>query len=69
MTDDLYKIVETDNFDGDYPDEKFVNIPATSQIKAQRIAQMINEALSGHGASRFWKVVPTDYELQGGFEP
>jgi len=26
-----YKIVETDNFDGDYPNESFVNIPISTK--------------------------------------
>ena len=33
-----YKIVETDNFDGDYPDEMFVNLPAAKKEEAERLA-------------------------------
>ena len=35
-----FKVVEGDNFDGDYPDEKFVNVPATTKEKAQAIADV-----------------------------
>lgn len=65
-----YKIVETDNFGGDYPDEKFVNVPATTKEKAQKIAYAINEAFDQGGMqARFWEVKPEDYKLQPGFEP
>ena len=63
----MSRIVDTDNFDGDYPDESFVLFPMPQET-AQRIADMINEA-AGPGSSRFWKVVPNDYQLQPGFEP
>jgi hypothetical protein len=38
-----YKIIETDNFGGDYPDEKFVNLPAATKEEAERLADLINE--------------------------
>ena len=65
-----YKIVETDNYGGDYPDEKFVeNLPyMTSKLKAEQIAEAINSAVATTH-SRFWKVVEMPYELQPGFEP
>ncbi len=63
------RIVETDNYGGDYPDEKFLNIARVwDRDKAQAIADAINEAHRPN-SSRFWKVVPDDYELQPGFEP
>ncbi len=64
-----YLIVNTDNFDGDYPDEKFVeNLPALlSKEHAQRIADAIND--SGPYSPRFFKVVEEGYQLQPGFEP
>lgn len=63
------KIVETDNFAGDYPDEKFVNVPSLSPDIANKICELINEACSGEAVLRFWKVVDDDYDLVGGFEP
>jgi hypothetical protein len=63
------KIVETDNFDGDYPDEKFVNLPLLSQRTAENICETINLECSGDNAPRFWKVVKDDYKLRPGFEP
>ena len=59
-------IVETDNYDGDYPNEKFVSLPSMSKEKAEKIAKAINENLC---SDRYWKVVEYGYELQGGFEP
>jgi hypothetical protein len=65
----FFRIVETDNFGGDYPDEKFVNLPVTTEAKAQVVAKAINSIFGGDDAPRYWKVVPTDYKLQPGFEP
>lgn len=66
-----FKIVETDNFGGDYPDEKFVNLPSMSKKNADMVADAINAALCPHAefCHRFWKVVPENYVLQPGFEP
>lgn len=63
-----YKIVETDNFAGDYPDEKFVNIPALPKEKAEAIAEAINAAFTDD-CPRYWMVRFEDYKLQPGFEP
>jgi len=60
------RIVNTDNFGGDYPNEKFVLWPLPEN-KAKRIADILNEG-NQHEA-RFFKVVPDDYKLQPGFEP
>jgi hypothetical protein len=65
-----YKIVETDNFGGDYPDEKFLNLPATSYDKAVSIANAINATFNPDGhADRYWMVRPENYKLVPGFEP
>lgn len=65
----FYKIVETDNFGGDYPDEKFVSLPPMTKEKAEAIAGAINQHLSGNHCDRYWKVVDSDYTLSPGFEP
>lgn len=65
-----FRIVETDNFGGDYPDESFVNLPPMPKESAERIARAINDELCNHDyARRFWKVVEDGYKLQPGFEP
>lgn len=65
-----YRIVETDNFGGDYPDEKFVGLPLLSKLEAEAIAEAINKTLCNHDDSdRYWKVVKNGYELQPGFTP
>lgn len=70
VTMKYYRIVETDNFRGDYPDEKFVGLPLLSEVEAEFIAKAINEALCNHdGSDRYWKVVEDGYGLQPGFEP
>lgn len=62
------KIVETDNFGRDYPDEKFVNLPSMTLEHAQRVVDALNGGFSDRN-ERFWKVVENDYKLQPGFEP
>jgi hypothetical protein len=66
-----YKIVETDNFGGDYPDEKFLALPPTEDRNAiHAIADLINATFCNHEASpRFWKVVLLPYKLEGPFTP
>ncbi|MCB1865188.1 MAG: hypothetical protein KDG50_07130 [Chromatiales bacterium] len=64
----MARIVETDNHGGDYPDEKFVDLPTMSQPHARRVANAINASFPKDWG-RFWKVVADDYELQPGFEP
>ena len=63
------KIIETDNFGGDYPDEQFVNLPILSKENAETICDVINTVCSGDSAQRFWRVVDDNYKLIGGFEP
>jgi hypothetical protein len=63
------RIVETDNFDGDYPNEKFVNLPPLTLKDAQEICKSINAACSGENAPRYWKIVDDNYKLRPGFEP
>lgn len=64
------KIIETDNYGGDYPDEKFVNLPTMNPEYAEKICKAINDCLCRDSTSRrYWRVVLDDYELVGGFEP
>lgn len=65
-----FNIVETDNYGGDYPDEKFVeNLPyLLTKDAAKKIADAINSTVPA-SHSRYWKVVEMPYELQPGFEP
>ncbi len=62
------RIVETDNYGGDYPNENFV-LHHMSNKAAKEIVDVINKCCSGELASRYWKVVNNDYKLQPGFEP
>ena len=61
------RIVETDNYGGDYPNEKFVNLPPMSLEHAREVANAINGF--GEDCPRYWKVVKNDYTLRPGFEP
>jgi len=63
----MFRIVETDNFGGDYPDESFAG-PPLNEEDANRIANDFNEA-ARKNHPRFWKVVPVGYKLQPGFSP
>lgn len=62
------RIVETDNFGRDYPDESFLPIPALDWVQAEVVAKIINEA-AGENNLRYWKVVDMNYKLAPGFEP
>ena len=62
------RIVETDNFGGDYPDEKFLNLPRMKKEHAKKVAKAINESF-GEMSNRYWKVVENDYVLRPGFTP
>lgn len=65
----MAKIVNTDNFGGDYPDERFVkNLPRLTTEHAKRICEAINAGLP-ENHDRYFKVVEDDYQLQPGFEP
>lgn len=67
-----FRVVETDNFDGDYPDESFASGLVTEK-GAGLIADIMNQCWSGPSASRFYKVekdtFENPYKLQPGFEP
>jgi hypothetical protein len=73
-----YRLVNTDNFGGDYPNERWVEtedengpLPLEFATKdAARVhADTLNDAFSGNNAPRYFKVVKMPYELQPGFEP
>lgn len=66
------KIVNTDNYGGDYPDEKFVNLPTMDEESCKKVCDIVNDYCDPPGsndATRFYKTVPNDYELAPGFEP
>ena len=64
------KIVETDNYGSDYPNEKFVNLPRMSVDDAHLVCKAINKAcFKSDEAPRHWIVVPDDYKLKPGLEP
>jgi hypothetical protein len=65
----MAKIIHTDNFAGDYPDEKFVTgLPVMNAESAKIICDAINSTTGEH-APRWYAVVEDDYVLQPGFEP
>lgn len=65
----MAKIIHTDNFGGDYPDEKFVEgLPVMNAEQAQSVANAINMIIGQH-SPRYYRVVPDDYKLVPGFEP
>lgn len=49
----MARIVETDNFARDYPDEKFVNIPPIPPAVAEHLCELINSYASGPRAPRY----------------
>lgn len=74
----VFKIVETCNFGGDYPNERFLTVTdsegkstplvCTNEKRAEAIADMLNGPFAEDNP-RWWKVVPSTYILQPGFEP
>lgn len=68
---DTWRLVETDNFGGDYPAEKWACPYTFTSLKVVKKAQ---EALNLHvcpepHSDRYIKVVELPYDLQPGFEP
>lgn len=64
----MSRIVDTDNFGGDYPNESFV-LFQMSESAAKEFAELLNKYFGGEQAPRYWKVVDNDYELAPAFEP
>ena len=64
-----YRIIDTDNFGGDYPDEKVVAAGITYKPFADTMAEALCKKYSENGGRRFYLVVEDDYELKPGFEP
>jgi hypothetical protein len=64
----MKRIVETDSFGRDYPNEKWLQIPPLCEHQAKVLADIINGA-AGEDSDRYWKVVDLDYELSPAFEP
>jgi len=62
------RIIETDNFGGDYPNEKFLDLPLMTEAHAKAVCDAINRGFPPDNP-RYWEVVPNDYKLQPGFEP
>lgn len=56
------KIVETCNYDSDYPMETFVSLPSMQKEHAEAVVAQINKGF-GMYHPRFWKVVDDKYQL------
>jgi hypothetical protein len=63
------RVIDTDNFGGDYPGEKFVS-GVLSEEEAQKLKDKLNkEFCKGNHSPRWHQVVADDYELVPGFRP
>ena len=62
------RIVNTDNFNGDYPNESF-ELWQMNEAAAEEIAAIFNKYFSGPHSPRYWKVVADNYVLAPAFEP
>jgi hypothetical protein len=68
---ETWRVIDTDNFGGDYPNESFVAVGIKTEAEAQRYADAANKQMGEH-ALRFLKVVKhieIGYSLAPGFEP
>ena len=64
------KIIDTDNFGGDYPNEKVIAANIKNPDHAKIMCNALNDKLCNSDyAPRFYKVVDDDSVLQPGFEP
>jgi hypothetical protein len=63
------KIIDTDNFGGDYPVEHDIAVGIKDKQKAAVMCEALNARFSGAGASRFYRVEEDDYKNGIGFEP
>lgn len=63
-----WRLVDTDNQGGDYPNEKFIDIYCMSEEHAKAIAKAINDGY-GDESPRYTKVVKDTYTLQPCFIP
>ena len=74
----MFKVIDTDNYDGDHPDEHVISMtdhegkscPLTFNTKedAQVIANAFNQ-INYRGSTRFFAVADSTYKLRGPFEP
>jgi len=62
----MKRIVDTDNFGRDYPDERFVVPFAMDEEDAETVCRILN-AWSGPDAQRYYKAVDPEYRLSPGF--
>ena len=62
------KVIETDNFGGDYPNEQFVVTKSISPELAEAVASELNRK-DGPASPRYHRAVADDYELVPGFTP
>lgn len=63
----MFRVVETDNFASDHPNESFTG-PCLSREDADRVAAIFNAAAYIYHP-RYWKVELRTYKLKHGFEP
>ena len=74
---EFFIVVDTDNFGGDYPNEKYLSITDSEgntrprlfrREEAEKVVEAIN-SLAPKNAPRWYKVEPASYQLKPGFEP
>ena len=74
---EFFIVVDTDNFGGDHPNEKYLSITDSEgntrprlfrKEEAEKVAEVIN-SLSSKNAPRWYKVEPASYQLKLGFKP
>jgi len=64
------KIICCSNFNEDYFEESFINLPSgLSDVAVASIRKIIIDELATDTNPVFWRCVPDDYKLQKGFTP
>lgn len=64
----MFRVVDTDNFGGDWPDERWASPWVFKRETAEAIAKALNEEQGPEGP-RYFTVVERGYVLQPGFRP
>lgn len=65
----MFRIVRKNNFDKDWYDEEFVNLPLMPEHAAKALCLAINVYCRSENSEHTWEVVPKDYKLYIGIKP
>lgn len=65
----MFRVVRKSNFDIDWYDEEFLNVPPMDQVACEAIVAVLNDRLVHGSSEHIYAVVPEDYKLYIGRVP